>query len=471
MRADGSSRFINNRWGYFPSLSLGWRFSDEKFMKPLKKVLKDGKLRLSYGITGNERVGNYDSQIVYKFDGYLYDGTPGIRPSGTVGNPNLKWETTKQYNVGMDLSFGRFRAVLDYYYKYTDGLLYGMLLPTESGYNSMKANFGAISNKGFEITVSGDVIRAAGFKWNTAVNFSINKNIIEKLATEDYVSSGWLVAENNPIGQLYGYQALGVYEYDESNAYTEDFKTRLIPQFERDSYGNVIINSQGKPTLIGYTYPNGEVFEGTPSKMKYGNTVLKGGDIIWEEQTVDGVIDDDDRKVLGNGMPTCFFSWNNTFTWKDFSLNLNFSGSAGTTNYNAISQYLNGQGSNNNIPYPYRIHNAWAYPGAVTDIPVFIKTRSSYNQNLGGVNSLYVEDASFIRLQTLRLSYMFKKKNFKWLPVSNMNLWVYANNLFTWTNYSGWDPEIKASNVLQPGNDTGKFPRCREFGIGLNVNF
>lgn len=472
MRADGSSRFINNRWGYFPSLSLGWRFTDEKFLKPLKRILEDGKLRLSYGITGNERVGNYDSQIVYKFGGYLYNGMAGIRPSNMVGNPDLKWETTKQFNAGLDLTFGRFKAVLDYYYKYTDDLLYAMLLPTESGYDNMKANFGAVSNQGFEITVSGDVVRTADFKWNTGVNFSFNKNNIEKLATEDYVSGGgWLVAENNPIGQLYGYQALGVYAYDESNAYTEDFKTRLIPQFERDSYGNVIINSQGKPTLIGYTYPNGEVFEGTPSKMKYGNTVLKGGDIIWEEQTVDGVIDDDDRKVLGNGMPTCFFSWNNTFTWKDFSLNLNFYGSAGNKNYNALSRNLNAQGANNDIPYPYKIHNAWTYPGAMTDVPVFIKTRSTYNQNLGGVNSLYVEDASFIRLQTVRLSYMFKKKNFKWLPVSNMNLWVYANNLFTWTNYSGWDPEINVSNVLQPGNDTGMFPRSREFGIGLNVNF
>lgn len=472
MRADGSSRFINNRWGYFPSVSVGWRFTDEKFMKSLNKILDDGKLRLSYGVTGNERVGNYDSQIVYAFGGYFYNEDAGIRPPSIIGNPDLKWETTKQFNVGVDLSFGnRFKAVLDYYYKRTDGLLYGMLLPTESGYNTMKSNFGTITNKGFEITVSGDIVRSGDFKWNSAVNFSINQNKILKLGTDDYVSNGWLVAAGEPIGQFYGYKALGVYEYDESNAYTDDFKTRLIPQFERDKYGNVIINSAGKPILTGYTYPNGDVFEGTPKQMKYGNTVLKGGDIIWEEEVVDGVIDDDDRKVLGNGMPTCYFSWNNTFTWKEFSLNMNFYGSTGNSNFNALSKYLCAQGSNNTMPLPYKIHNAWSYPGAKTDVPVFVKNRGAYNQNLGSVNSLYIEDASFIRLQTVRLSYMFKKQNFKWLPVSNLNLWIYSNNLFTWTNYSGWDPEISASNVLQPGEDKGKFPRSREFGIGLNVNF
>lgn len=470
-RADGSSRFVNNRWGYFPSVSVGWRFSDEKFMNFAKSVMNDAKFRASWGVTGNERIKDYDSQISYGFGTNYYNGISGVRPFSNIGNPDIRWEQTSQINLGLDLSFfrNRIKVSLDYYNKYTDGLLYSMNMPLETGYSTMRVNMGSIRNTGYELTVTGDVIRANDFKWRSSINFSINENEILSLGSEDYVADGgWLVAVGQPIGQFYGYKAMGVYKYDESNAYTPDFKTQLLPVFERDANNNVILSSSGKPTVLGYTYPDGTPFEGTPSKMKYASTTLKGGDVIWDDIDNNGIIDDKDRQILGNGLPKTFASWNNTFYWRNIALTMNFYGSFGNEIYNAFRQSLTTAGNQFITPEPYEIFNAWNRPGIVTDVPIMDKGRSPYNQDLK-INTLNMESGDFIRLKTVRLAYTFTKKNFKNLPVEELGIWGYANNLFTWTNYSGFDPELGGQNVLTPGNDPGKFPRKREFGFGLNV--
>lgn len=470
-RADGSSRFINNRWGYFPSVSVGWRFSDEKFMNFTKSVMNDAKFRASWGITGNERIGNYDSQISYGFGTNYYNGVSGVRPFSNIGNPDIKWEQTSQINLGIDLSFfkNRLKVSFDFYNKYTDGLLYSMNMPLETGYSTMRINMGSIKNTGYEVTATGDIIRTKDFSWRSSFNFSVNSNEIIELGGEDYVADGgWLVAVGQPIGQIYGYKSLGIYQYDESNAYTPDFKTQLTPVFKRDDNGNVIISSSGNPTLLGYTYPDGTAFEGTPAQRTYAGNILKGGDVIWEDKDNNGMIDDNDRQILGNGLPTTFVSWNNSFNWRNISLTLNFYGSFGNKIYNAFRQSLFSTDNVFITPEPYEIYNAWTKPGMITDVPIIEKSRRSYNQNLK-LNSLNLEDGDFIRLKTVRLAYTFTKKNFKRLPVSELGVWGYANNLFTWTNYSGFDPELGAQNVLTPGNDPGKFPRKREFGFGLNV--
>lgn len=473
LRADGSSRFDKNRWGYFPSVSLGWRFSDEKFMKFSKSFLQDAKLRLSWGITGNERIGNYDSQVIYGVGSYYYNDVSGVRPLSSIGNPDIKWEQTSQYNVGLDLTLlqGKIKVTFDYYNKLTDGLLYNMNMPIESGYNTMRVNMGSVRNSGYELTVAADVISTKYFKWRSVFNYSFNKNKIESLGTEDYVASGgWLVAVGQPIGQFYGYKASGVYPYDESNAYTPDFKTQLIPIFERDNNNNVIINDYGKPNLIGYNTPDGQPYDGEVAKRKYASTIFKGGDIIWEDVNNDGQINEKDRQNLGNGMPTNYLSWNNTFTWRGIALTINFYGSFGNKIYNAYNQSLYSLPHANMTPRPYEIFNLWTRPGQVTDVPIADKSSASHNQNLT-LNSIYLENGSFIRLKNVRLAYTFTKKKFNRLPVSELGIWGYANNLFTWTDYSGFDPEISSTNVLTPGNDTGRFPRKREFGVGLNVMF
>ena len=183
MRRDGSSRFAKeNKWGNFPSVSVGWRFSDEKFMKFSKKFLEDGKIRVSYGITGNEAIGNYD--YIYSYSpNSIYDGVGGVIPT-RIGKDNLKWEETKQFNLGLDLNFWNSRLTItaDYYDKYTDGLLANYQLPKESGFAYMKTNVGEMSNRGFEIAVTGDIIRTKDWKWNASFNISRNINRIEKLS-------------------------------------------------------------------------------------------------------------------------------------------------------------------------------------------------------------------------------------------------------------------------------------------------
>lgn len=471
VRRDGSSRFVNNRWGTFPSLSVGWRFSDENFMDWSKSVLKDGKLRVSYGTTGNQRIGNYESINTYNFSGFFYQKAPGVRPNSLFGNPDLKWETTKQLNYGLDLLLfnGKLSLTLDYYEKKTTDLLYSSPMPSDLGYSTKKINLGSIRNRGVEFDVSIYPITTKDFEWNTKIGFSMNRNKILSLASSDYIQGGcWQVAVGKPVGEFYGYNNLGVYAYDESNAYTPDMKVRLIPIFRRDEYQNVILNNEGKPELLGYQYSDGSKYEDEIKQMKIGNQVLKGGDMIWEDMDYNGVIDDADRKVLGSGYPDWFGSWNNTLTYKNFVLDFTFYGSFGAKVFNREDFNKNTYAINNTTPRPYVIYNAWRFPGQQTDMPRATKTSVNNTNRL--LTASYLEDGSFIRLSNLKLSYRLDSKYSRKIGLDGVMAYLYGNNLLTWTNYSGYDPEF-GSGTLTPGNDTGRYPRKREFGLGININF
>lgn len=470
VRRDGSSRFTNHRWGTFPSMSLGWRFSDEAFMGWSKSILKDGKLRLSYGTTGNQRIGNYESINTYQFSGFYYQTEPGVRPNSLFGNPDIKWETTKQLNGGVDLSLfdGRIALTLDYYNKKTTDLLYSSKMPSELGYSTKKINLGSIQNRGIEFDISAYPFRTSSFEWNTKFGFSMNRNKVLSLATGDYVQGGaWRVAVGEPLGQFYGYNNIGVYAYDESNAYTPDMKVRLLPVFRRDGYNNVILTDEGQPELLGYQYPDGTSYEGDIKQMKVGNQVLKGGDMIWEDLDCNGVIDDADRKVMGSGYPDWFASWSNTISYKNFTLDFSFYGSFGAKIFNREDFNKNTYASSNTTPRPYVIYNAWRFPGQQTDMPHAAK--SSVNNTNRLLTGSYLEDGSFIRLSNLRLSYRLDARFAKRIGLNGVMAYVYGNNLLTWTNYSGYDPEF-GSGTLTPGNDTGRYPRKRELGLGININ-
>ncbi len=477
IRRDGSSRFINNRWGTFPSASIGWRISDESFMNWTKSFLKDAKLRASWGVTGNQNIGNYESLNLYTFGSYYYQGISGVNTSTTFGNPDLKWEETTQTNLGADFTLfnGRMSANFDYYIKTTEGLLYNSLMPSELGYSTMKVNLGSIENKGYEISVSGYPVQMRNFSWQTSLNFSINKNKILSLATDDYVQNGaWMVAKGQPIGQFYGYNALGVYQYDESNAYTADFSTRLIPYFQRDDMGNVILQETGKPILLGYKYPDGTDFGYDPAtnpvaQLKVGSVPFRGGDMIWENTDGNDQIDDNDRKVLGDGLPTWFGGWNNMLTYKNFTFTFGFYVNWGNMIYNSAKFELTKYSTTNVTPQPYAIYNAWRFQGQITDEP---KAEKGTVQNTSReLSSAFLEDGAFIRLRNVRLSYQFNNELVKKVFINGLTCYVYANNLFTWTNYSGFDPELGSSSVLTPGKDIGSYPRKREFGFGVNLNF
>lgn len=472
VREDGSSRFgSENKWGYFPSVSLAWRMSEETFFNWAKPALTDAKMRSSWGVTGNERIGNYDSQTSYTFGSYYYDGSSGVVPNSTLGNPKIKWEETKQSNLGLDLSFleGKVKLVTDVYLKNTDGLLFNRPLPNESGYSTVRLNYGAIQNKGVEISLTVNPVKTKEFMWSSTINYSQNHNIITSLADAGYAASSiYWVGEGYATGTFYGYKNLGVYKYDESNAWTTDFKTNLVPVFKTDNLGNTLFSRTGQPTLLKYTYPDGKDFTGTPIKKTANGQVSKGGDVIWEDYTADGDINSSDRQVLGSAQPKWEGSWNNTFRYKQFGLNVFINGCFGNKVYNSQLNDQNGIASVNYPTIPVYVYNIWKYPGQNTFMYAF-GSRVVENNRVG--NSAYIEDGSFIRLQTVRLSYTVNPMLMKMLKMQSLMVYLYGNNLLIWTNYRGYDPEVNQNSVLTPGNDSGRLPRKREFGLGLNLTF
>lgn len=460
MRRDGSSRFSkNNKWGNFPSASIGWRFSDEQFMKFSNGFLEDGKIRLSYGITGNEAIGNYD--YIYSYSpSSIYDGVGGVVPT-RIGKDNLKWEETKQFNIGLDLNFWNSRLTLtaDYYDKYTDGLLANYQLPKESGFSYMKMNVGEMRNRGFEIALAGDLIRSKDWTWNASFNISKNINRIEKLSEGKAYMEGdiWWMEEGGRVGDFYGFKSNGVFSYDESNAFTANWE-QLTPVFDNGVF-------QYKYLLDGNEY-TGEIHQ---KKLPNGKP-FRGGDYNWiePEGSSDGVIDDNDRMVIGNAMPNVTGGLTTTLTWKNLSLYLGFYYSLGGEIYNSAEHNRNMFKYSGTTPSPEVIYNMWLKPGDKALYPR--PFNDDYNNGRMG-NSFYLEDASFIRLQNVRIGYDVPKEWISKLMLKNVNIYAFVNNALTWTNYSGFDPEFSTNNPLQLGKDTYRYPRKREFGIGFSANF
>jgi TonB-linked SusC/RagA family outer membrane protein len=461
-RADASSRFgKDNKWGYFPSASLGWRFSDERFMDWSRKYLDDGKFRISYGAIGNDRIGPYDAIQTYVFGSNYYNGISGVGPNTTFGNNKLAWESVNQFNVGTDLSFlrGRISLTADFYKKTTKNLLYSAPLPSNTGFNDVKVNVGSILNRGFEFVISGYPVRNKNIQWNVSYNMSINNNTVKELyGGTDLLPGGtsgvWKVSQGGRLGNFYGYKALGVYAYDESNAWTEDYGQQLTPVFTNGVFS-------------GYTL-NGKAYTGIVKQLTTNGLVSKGGDMIWLNAWQDSVIDDNDRIILGNAQPQWIAGLSNLVTYKQFTLSFTFYVSWGGMIYNNARAQLNLNATTNVTPEPDYIHGAWWHPGDVTIYPI-ARNNSLGNGRAG--SSLYMEDASFIRLRNAKLSYDLPKKIASKIKMQELSVFVFGNNLLTWTNYTWFDPEISLGSALTPGQDSGRFPRKREFGGGVNINF
>jgi TonB-linked SusC/RagA family outer membrane protein len=463
-RADASSKFgKQNRWGYFPSASVGWRFSEEPFMRWAYDYLGEGKIRASYGVTGNDRIGEYDAIRTYSFgasdgndNGNWYNGVSGVAPSATFGNPALSWEETRQTNIGLDLTFlkGRITFTADYYNKITDKLLYQAPLPYESGFNEVNVNIGSIQNKGFEFVINSYPVRNKDFSWNLIYNMSFNNASIKSLyGGIPITSTNWITQEGQRLGNFYGWQALGVYQYDESNAYTDNWE-QLTPVFVAG-------------TFTGYTL-DGKAYNGTVNRLKTAGNILKGGDMIWLNNSKDSVIDDADRIPLGNAQPKWIAGLSNQFSYKNFSLSFNVYVSWGGLLYDRGRQQLNQNTISNVTPDPEYIRDSWSQPGDITKWP------TPKNNGMGNgreLSSLYLEDASFIRLRNVRLTYSLNKSIANKMKLKGATVYLYGNNLLTWTNYFWYDPEIAFNNALEMGQDSGRYPRKREFGAGVNLNF
>jgi TonB-dependent starch-binding outer membrane protein SusC len=429
LRADGSSRFgKNNRYGFFPSASAAWRFSDETFMKN-QNIITDGKIRFSAGQTGNEAIGDYTSQGTFAI-GTNYLDYSGAAPT-VMPNADLTWETTTQYDLGLDISMFNNRISLsaDAYFKRTTDLLFDVPIPETTGFSSTTQNLGDIDNKGIEVVLSGDN-NLGNLRWNTSFNISFNKNVIKSLPkdllTNGYIQNGsfHILEEGKSIGNFYGWKALGVYASDASN-----------------------VNSVRNGSATG--------------------KVFQGGDIIWDDVNGDDVIDASDKQIIGNAQPLFIGGFMNDFSYKNFSLNIFFQFSYG----NDIYSYLNYQ---RNMVFAYNNVSTdalrrWRKQGDITDYPRPI--RNDPNQNDSRISSRWVEDGSYLRLKSITFSYDLPEEILTRLKMQGIKLYVTGQNLITWTHYTAYDPEVSSYSGLQIGVDEGAYPQNRTILFGVNFKF
>ncbi len=423
VRRDGSSAFgENNRWATFPSVSAAWRITEEQFMKN-QHVFDDLKLRVGYGVSGNSL--GFDAFIARPLYGatgwFTYvnpDGsTSNYRMLGATrnANPDLKWESTSMFNIGIDFGFlhNRLSGTIEYYDKRTSDLIYGYPVSTNRyPYGTMTANVGNISNKGIEITINAVPVQTHNFTWSTTLNLSHNKNVVEKLTNASYsvpyidmadpdVVTGEKVQrimEGSPIGQFYTYEWAG---YNENGV-------SVFNDYDAD--GN-LIGTTDAPT-------------------------------------------DEDRRKTGSAQPKLTYGWNNDFTWKNWTLTAFFQGVAGNQIYNATRNYYNNVG----------------LVAAGKNVLSEVATEQNFSDsNAHHPSDRYLESGSYFRLATLTLGYNFGKLG-DW--VNNLRIYATCNNVFTITGYKGLDPEVYLGG-LTPGVDwrQTQYPRTRTFMVGVNVNF
>lgn len=449
-RADGSSKFLNkNRWGYFPTISAAWRFSNESFLKD-SEILSNGKLRLGYGINGNNRVGDFvayssiEMPIEMK---YTVNNTPTIGAGPVnMGNDNLRWETTKEVNLGLDLGIlkERITATVDLYRKNTSDLLLRADLPYSSGYKFAQKNVGSVQNEGLEITLNFILFDRKDFAWGTNFNIGINKNkilslnddqkyMLSVIPWDSYVATmpAYIAKVGNPIGQMYGFVSDGLYQLDDFN-----------------------VNDFGKYTLKDEITTNGNT-----------RANIQPGDVKYKDLNDDKVVNALDYTEIGNGFPIHQGGFGNNFRYKNLDLNIFFQWSAGNDVLNVNNMFFNG----NFLNRPY-LNQYASYTDRWSMENQDAKHHRTNGFFGGGYSSMFVEDASYLRLKTVSLGYNLPKSIANKLSVDRFRVYFSAQNIYTWTNYSGVDPEVNTYNsALTPGFDWSAYPRAKTFTLGLNI--
>lgn len=411
VRRDASSRFgKDNRWGTFPSLALGWVISEEAFFEPMPDFLGDLKLRASYGITGNQS-GINDFQSLGLWTGSsAYADLPGISPS-QLANPDLKWETTAQYDIGVDISMfsDRLNIIADYYVKKTSDLLLAVPLPRTSGFNSLVQNFGSLENKGVEFAILANIIATPDFSWNTNFNIASNKNKVTKLAAPFNVYNR----------DLFRYQ-------------------------------------EGYPMYSFYFHEQTGVDPET-------------GDIQFADVNGDGKFDPNvDRKIVGDANPDFFGGFTNTFKYKAFDLSFFMQYSYGNDQLN-WNRFFNEHGGTRDFNFNVSQLDRWQKPGDQTMIPRM--TAANYAGNLRP--SRFLEDGSYMRLKNITLGYTLPQTVLGKVGISSARVYLTGQNIFTITNYTGLDPELTGigDNSLVQGVEFFSIPQPRVFMGGFNLSF
>lgn len=429
IRRDGSSAFgKNNRWGTFPSASLAWRMSEEKFIKDLN-VFDDLKFRVGYGVSGNSLgFGAYSAIQTYSTSGWFnYTNANGTQNSyhtlaaASNANPDLKWERTAMLNIGLDFSFfgGRLGGTIEYYDKRTSDLIYTYEVSTNRyPFGTMPANVGDISNKGIEFTINATPIQTKNFSWQTSLNLSHNKNNVESISNSEY-SVDYIRAADPEIA---GYS---------SNADVQ----RIM---------------EGHPIGTFYTYE-------WAGYNNQGVSIFYVHDPETGERTGETTTDpetDRDRTITGCAQPDLNLGWSNNFQYKNWNLDLFFTGVLGQDIYNATAEQYS------NVSFVKEGRNVLK--------SVATEHRATDTQSQAPSNR-WIENGSYFRLSSVSLGYTFGKIG-NW--INSLKLYAICNNVFTITGYSGRDPEINLGG-LEPGMDrrTNYYPRTRSFMIGVNMNF
>lgn len=477
LRRDGSSKFAKgHRWGWFPSAAFAWRASQEEFLKD-NKVINNLKLRLGWGTTGNQNV--EDWAYIAMLTNYTTPWGVGVL-NGNNANPELKWETTYSTNIGFDLSLfhDRINVVFDWYWKKTNDLLMRIDLPAflgsggGSSYGTARnpwGNIGSLQNKGIEFTVNTVNIDNKDWQWRSNIVFSLNRNKVTSLDTatgtlprsfqvgsETVSVTNTIVGE--PIAQFWGYKVIGRFDS------AEDF-------YYKDADGNVKAVALPEGAKIGSDPTSGDIFI---------------GDYIYADLNNDGVINNDDQTFIGNPEPKFTWGFGNTVSWKGFDLSVQFTGSYGNKVLNYNRRYIETTGSTGNIltdamnfahiekinpdgPDDYRNYRV-SNPGS-TVLPRV--ATSSFVNNNDRVSDRFVEDGSYIRLQNISLSYTFPRKWLKNIFLTNVKLYCNLQNVYTWTKYKGYDPEVGSlwGDALKNGVDYGRYPSPRIYTFGINVSF
>ena len=430
IRRDGSSRFgKDNKWGTFPSLGLSWQANEEEFLKPLTKTFSSLKVRASYGKTGNQEIGNYQSLSTLSSTKYMFGGVNviGFTPD-RITNNDLGWETTHQFDFGVDLSLfnNRLDFTIDAYVKKTTDLLLSVEIPYTTGYDTSLQNYGSVRNVGVEFSVTSHNFVKKNFSWDTDFNISFNRNKVLSLGNgSDYyiygsMSTGSYIAKvGEPLGSFYGLVTDGILQTGEE---TEKAK-----------------------------------FTSAPASAKAGDQLYK--DIDGDE----AFSTTNDRTIVGNAQPDFTFGIANNIRYKNWDISFFFQGVVGNEIINANELSLSLYSGQQNATA--RALGRWTEANPSTTV-----NRAKLDPATN-FSDIYVEDGSFLRLKTATLAYNFKKSVLRSLHLSSLKLYVTGNNLWTLTNYSGFDPEITTASNIYQGRDSGAYPVAKSYSFGAVIGF
>jgi TonB-linked SusC/RagA family outer membrane protein len=474
VRADGSSKFaVANRWGVFPSVSGAWRISDEAFVSdaPLMRAvqLSSLKLRASYGEAGNNRISNDQFRLTYVNGYYGIENQQSTSVySSAYANPNLKWETTVSRNVGLDWGVlkGRLGGAVDFYMNDTRDLLLAQDVSSVSGYTSQIQNIGSTRNKGLELTLNAVPIAKTGFTWSMDFNISFNSNTVISLGggmSEFFYSTGlinseydYIVRVGEPVGAMYGYVTDGYYK-------VTDFT------FDADAAAQKANEKNAWLLKAGSGAPSTELYDVIPGVIKL------------RDLNNDGKITPEDRTIIGDATPMHFGGLNNTFIYKGFDLSIFVNWVYGQDVYNV--NRLRFSAARNRDENALAIMNeSWrVYDGSGQDLRYNpakleeVNANAKYWRPFNNINlnhSWAIEDGSFLRINNVTLGYSLPEKWLSRVKIQKLRFYATANNLYVFTRYSGYDPEVDTqSSPVTPNADYSSYPRSKTYIVGFNVTF